>query len=667
MPTSEQPDKSARPDKPDKPDKPSEAASGLPRVPGRGPKDGKSSAVSVGGLASGAHAVRSGAVSGAAIKKVFVPRATSPRALGGLLQKHAELSEAVLLEVLAEQEELRRGGGAVTEGTRLGELLVKRRAVTEEQVLSALGIQFDLPVALELKPETIEPDLAQRVPINFAKQHRLLLLRRQPDTGIVEVGIADPTAVHVLDDVRRAVGGDVEAVLIPEGLIVEAINKVYSRDRIDADLQKHEDTADEAETEEDVDLVDLNDEAPIIRWVNSVIFHAVRMRASDIHMEPHEKDLGVRYRIDNVLEEYKRAPRNFINSITARVKIMAGLNIAEKRLPQDGRIRRKIAGKDIDMRVATVPTGFGERITIRLLDRSAVLLNLSDLGFGEDHLTTMSEMINRPHGIILVTGPTGSGKTTTLYAALSQINTPDINILTVEDPVEYQLEGISQIQVNPKIELTFASSIRSFLRHDPDVIMVGEIRDHETAQMAITASLTGHLVLSTIHTNDAASAVTRLIDMGIEPFLVTSSLATVLAQRLVRRLCPSCREPYKPTPLELERLAIPVDRFFAGAYYVAAYKTKAPPPPPGMLYRRHEGGCGACSKRGYSGRSAIYELLVINDEVRELSLRKTDSTTLKRAALKSGMRTLRTDGAGKVMWGITSVEEVMLVTAEDKE
>ncbi len=524
-----------------KPAVPGPPRSGAPAAPPRGPKEtSKSTSGTATAMTSGAYPARGPGASGAvAPKKVFTPRPASPRALGGLLRNSAELSEAVLLETLAEQEELRRGGGATTEGTRLGELLVKRRAVTEDQVLQALGVQFDLPVMLELKPETIEPDLAQRVPINFAKQHRLLLLRRQPGTGIVEVGIADPTAVHVLDDVRRAVGGDVEAVLIPESQIVEAINKVYSRDRIDADLHKHDDDAEEAETEEDVDLVDLNDEAPIIRWVNSVIFHAVRMRASDIHMEPHEKDFVVRYRVDNNLEEYKRAPRNFINSITARVKIMAGLNIAEKRLPQDGRIRRKIAGKDIDMRVATVPTGFGERITIRLLDRSAVLLNLSDLGFGEDHLETMTSMINRPHGIILVTGPTGSGKTTTLYAALSQINTPDINILTVEDPVEYQLDGISQIQVNPKIELTFAASIRSFLRHDPDVIMVGEIRDQETASMAITASLTGHLVLSTIHTNDAASAVTRLIDMGIEPFLVTSSLATVLAQRLVRRLCPS--------------------------------------------------------------------------------------------------------------------------------
>ncbi|HMY56742.1 MAG TPA: type II secretion system ATPase GspE [Pseudomonadota bacterium] len=599
---------------------------------------------------------------------VLVPsRPVSARSLGALLQKHAGLSEVLLREALSEQEDLRRSGGGQTEGTRLGEILLRRRSVTEEQVLRALGHQFGLDVLLEIRPDTIDQDLVQRIPINFAKQHTVVLLRRNQADDTVEAAIADPTAVHVLDDIARVVLAEVSPYLAPAHQILEAINKVYSRAGIDAELQKDEETTEEAETEEDVDLVDVSDEAPIIRWVNSVIFHAVRVKASDIHFEPREKDMVVRYRIDNVLEEYKKAPRTFINSIVARVKIMAGLNIAEKRLPQDGRIRRKIAGKDIDMRVATVPTAFGERITVRLLDKSSVLLDLADLGFGADHLETMVEMINRPHGILLVTGPTGSGKTTTLYAALSKINTPDINILTVEDPVEYQLEGISQVQVNPKIDLTFAAAIRSFLRHDPDVIMVGEIRDQETASMAITASLTGHLVFSTIHTNDAAGAVTRLVDMGIEPFLVTSSLMGVLAQRLVRRLCIHCRETYKPTATELSRLAIPAEDFFAGRYKVATYITKAPPPPPGHLYRAREGGCNVCSQRGYQGRSAIYELLEITDAVRELSLKKADAATLKKAAIHSGMRTLRTDGAGKVLAGITSIEEVMLVTAEDKE
>jgi general secretion pathway protein E len=603
--------------------------------------------------------------------RVFPPppplKPAPPRSLGSLLRTHFGLTEEALRDGLNEQEELRRAGGAALEGGRIGEILVKHKVVSESDVLRALGMQFDLPVNESLRPESVDADLAQRVPINFAKAHRLLLLRRDLERDVVEMAIADPTAVHVLDDVARSVGADIEPVLVPEIQIVEAINKIYAQGRIDTELERDEDTAEEGETEEDVDLVDLNDEAPIIRWVNSVIFHSVRVRASDIHIEPREKDLLVRFRIDNVLEEYKKAPRNFINSIIARVKIMAGLNIAEKRLPQDGRIRRKIAGKDIDMRVATVPTSFGERITIRLLDRSSVLLDLADLGFGDDHLATMFDLINRPHGILLVTGPTGSGKTTTLYAALSKINTPDINILTVEDPVEYQLEGISQIQVNPKIDLNFAAAIRSFLRHDPDVIMVGEIRDQETASMAITASLTGHLVFSTIHTNDAAGAMTRLIDMGIEPFLVTSSLMGVLAQRLVRRLCPNCRESYVPSAEELGRLGLSAEEFFDGKIAIASYKTKAGPPPRGHLFRVHAGGCGTCTGRGYGGRSAIYELLIIDDNVRALSLKRSDSTTLKRAALAAGMRTLRMDGAGKVMAGITSLEEVMLVTAEDKE
>ncbi|MFO0574936.1 MAG: type II secretion system ATPase GspE [Polyangia bacterium] len=623
-------------------------------------------------LASGRHpAISTGKLVLGSTKSPAAPvssrRPAGPRAIGALLLRAGAITETALLEALVEQEELRQKGMSQTEGSRLGEILVRRKAATEEQVLRALGEQFDLPVLTEVKPESVDPDLAHRVPINFAKQHHLLLIRRDPESGAVEVAIADPTAVHALDDVRRAVEADVLPVLAPEAQLTEAINKIYSRDRIDTELSEKAEGEEEQETEEDVDLVDLNDEAPIIRWVNSVIFHAVRVRASDIHMEPREKDFVVRYRIDNVLEEYKRAPRNFINAIVARVKIMAGLNIAEKRLPQDGRIRRKIAGKDIDMRVATVPTSFGERITIRLLDKSSVLLDLADLGFGNDHLATMFDLINRPHGILLVTGPTGSGKTTTLYAALSKINTPDINILTVEDPVEYQLEGISQVQVNPKIELTFASAIRSFLRHDPDVIMVGEIRDHETAGMAITASLTGHLVFSTIHTNDSSGAVTRLIDMGIEPFLVTSSLAGVLAQRLVRRLCVKCREPYRPTDGELERIGLSPAQFWKGGVHIADYITRAPQPEYGTFFRAHQGGCAACTGRGYSGRSAIYELLGITDEIRELSLRKSDSSAIKRAALRGGMRTLRLDGAGKVMAGITSVEEVMLVTAEDKE
>ncbi|MDB4970121.1 MAG: ral secretory pathway protein, partial [Myxococcales bacterium] len=398
-----------------------------------------------------------------------------------------------------------------------------------------------------------------------------------------------------------------------------------------------------------------------------LLFNAVKERASDIHIVPGYMEVMVRYRIDGELYESRRAARQFMPSIISRVKIMAGLNIAEKRLPQDGRIRRKIAGKDIDMRVATAPGVNGERITIRLLDRSTVLHDLSDIGFGDDHLVVIDELIHRPHGIVLVTGPTGSGKTTTLYACLAKINTPDLNILTVEDPVEYQLEGITQVPVNTKIDLTFASVLRSYLRHDPDVIMVGEIRDGDTAAMAIQASLTGHLVFSTVHTNDAAGAITRLVDMGIEPFLVASSLVGLLAQRLVRRLCPECRVLYRPSEDELRKLTIDPTAFYAGEVKIPPLRTKYTPPAKGMLYQARDGGCPRCSKSGYLGRMGIYELLLMDNDIRQLALKNTDSNTIKQTAIAKGMRTLRDDGMAKVLAGVTTIEEVMIVTAEDKQ
>jgi general secretion pathway protein E len=345
------------------------------------------------------------------------------------------------------------------------------------------------------------------------------------------------------------------------------------------------------------------------------------------------------------------------------VKIMSGLNIAEKRLPQDGRIRRKIGGKDIDMRVATVPTAAGERVTIRLLDRSSVLLGLGDVGMTGQCLTTIRDIIKRPHGIMLVTGPTGSGKTTTLYACLSEINAPDLNILTIEDPVEYQLEGISQTQVQSKIDLTFANGLRSFLRHDPDVIMVGEIRDVETAEIAITASLTGHFVLSTIHTNDAAGAVTRLVDMGIEPFLVASSMVGLMAQRLVRRPCPDCAEPITPTLEVLKQLAIDPDQFFAGACPIPDVPGARQLPPATVLSAR---GCPMCTGVGYRGRTGIYEMLVVDDPVRQLTLQKADANRIRASAVERGMVTLRMDGAQKVLAGLTTAEEVLLTTAESE-
>lgn len=552
------------------------------------------------------------------------------------------------------------------EGGRIGEALCKARACTEEDVLRALGVQLGIGYAATVDGKEVDGDLAAQVPIGFAKQHRLLPVKK--DGALVVVAVADPLDVGGLDDLRSQLKAELAPILVPSNKILDAINQVYGRKQDAGNLGERNEEDEMTQGEELVDILDVNDEAPIIRWVNALLFNAVKERASDIHIEPGEKDVIVRYRIDGVLYETRRAARQFIPSIISRVKIMAGLNIAEKRLPQDGRIRRKIAGKDIDMRVATAPTvKGGERITIRLLDRDNVLHDLADIGFGDDHLRQMDDLIHRPHGILLVTGPTGSGKTTTLYACLAKINSPDLNILTIEDPVEYQLDGISQVAVNEKIDLTFSNGLRSFLRHDPDVIMVGEIRDLPTAEIAIQASLTGHLVLSTIHTNDAAGGITRLVDLGVQPFLVASSLMALLAQRLVRRLCKDCRETYTPTEEDLISLGIKPAEFFAGTAHGVKFKNEAPPPP-GMLFRAREGGCATCLNAGYKGRTAIYELLMVDEQVRQLAIKNADAGTIKRAATEgSGMRTLREDGAQKVLAGMTSAAEVLMITTGDSD
>jgi general secretion pathway protein E len=576
--------------------------------------------------------------------------------LGELLVAHCRVTPDAIERALAKQRD---------EGGLLGEVLLRLKLIDEDQLAQALSLQSEIPYLRDLpRAEDIPVELIDKLPINFARQ-RLVLPLGRAGSGRVMIAVADPAAVDVIDAVAVLLGEPVDPVVASGAKIVDAINKTYSRLRGSHELEegakKDDDEDAEFQSEELVDMLDANDEAPIIRWVNSLMFQAAKERASDIHIEPGEKDVVVRYRVDGVLREAKRAPKKFQASITARVKIMAGLNIAEKRLPQDGRIRRKMAGKDVDMRVATAPTAGGERITIRLLDRSSVLLGLADIGFAEDHLAIIRGIIKRPHGILLVTGPTGSGKTTTLYACLSEINAPDINILTVEDPVEYQLEGISQTQVNSKIDLTFASGLRSFLRHDPDVIMVGEIRDRETAEVAITASLTGHLVFSTVHTNDAAGGITRLIDMGIEPFLVASSLVGLLAQRLVRRPCYECARPVRPSEEILHELGLDPRTFFAGGYDFPKVKGLHPPPV-GTVYEPV--GCAACGQLGYRGRTGIYEMLLISDQVRRLCLDKADAGTIRNAAVEHGMVSLRFDGARKVVLGMTTPEEVMLMTAE---
>ncbi len=566
------------------------------------------------------------------------------RPLGQILVQSFGLMPEKLDEALKQQAE---------KGGRLGEVLVGMKAVTEEDVTRALAAQLDLPYLNLIGIDDIDPELVKRVPINFAKQARIIPLKDGGES--IVIAVADPLDTAVLDHARMLLQRDVSPSVATARTVIDAINQVYDRsineaeqvvDEMEAlDLDKAE-----AEIEATKDLIESDDdEAPIIRLVNSLLYRAAKERASDIHIEPMERELSVRFRIDGDLQEVIKPPKRYQNSILSRVKIMASLNIAEKRLPQDGRIRIKLAGRDIDIRVSTVPVAYGERIVLRLLDKSSTVLDLAEIGMGQEILDQVDDLIKRPHGIILVTGPTGSGKTTTLYAALSRINTPDKNILTVEDPVEYQLKGIGQMAINPKIELTFAAGLRSFLRQDPDVIMVGEIRDKETAEIAIQASLTGHLVFSTVHTNDAAGAVTRLVEMGVEPFLVASSLTGVLAQRLVRRVCDACRQPYRPSDTELEKLGMTRERFnaFGGDLVFKA------------------GSCNECGKRGYRGRTGIYELLLVDDDIRQLILKNVDSSTIKKKAMEKGMLILLDDGARKVAAGETTIAEVLSVTQED--
>ncbi|MCL2012784.1 MAG: type II secretion system ATPase GspE [Cystobacterineae bacterium] len=538
-------------------------------------------------------------------------------------------------------------------GQFLGEILLEMKAIAPEQLGRALSIQLGYPFLEELSKNTVDYELVKLIPINFAKQAVLVPLHKEGDK--IAIAVANPLDFSALDQARLCLNSALNIYIATPNTIVDAINLSFERS-----MNAAEEVVDEMEAqdldmvghelEETQDLLDAGDEAPIIRLVNSLLFRAAKERASDIHIEPMEQGVTIRFRVDGVLQEIIKTPKRYQNSILSRIKIMARLNIAEKRLPQDGRIRIRLAGRDIDIRVSVIPTAFGERIVMRLLDKSGTILDLSEIGMGPSILGPIDEAIRRSHGIILVTGPTGSGKTTTLYGALNRLNTPDVNILTVEDPVEYQLPGIGQMAIQPKIGLTFAAGLRSFLRQDPDIIMVGEIRDRETAQIAIEASLTGHLVLSTVHTNDSAGAVIRLVEMGIEPFLVASSLTTVLAQRLVRRLCTECRIAYEPTEEEVAKLGVSLENFLMLSQNKPIYKASS---------------CSTCNKSGYRGRTGIYELLLVDDEIRQIVLKSTDSSAIKKRAILNGMTTLLDDGTAKVAMGETSIAEVLSVTQED--
>ncbi len=579
--------------------------------------------------------------------------------LGEILLDIGALAPGQLDEALEHQVEA---------GGLLGETLVKLKMINPGDLTKALAIQFEIPMIDEIPLEKVDTELVGSMPISYAKAHGLLPLYRED--GHVHVVMSDPLKQAALGDIQAMLGACPLVTLAEPDRVLEAINWVYDKasktaDSVIADIEEEDFSTEIQHLEEITDLLDDPNEAPIIRFVNSLLTQAVKDRASDIHIEPFERDLSVRFRIDGVLYEVVKPSKRLQAAVISRVKIMSGLNIAERRLPQDGRIRIKIAGRDIDIRTSTVPVSYGERVVMRLLDRTQAQLGLGEVGLAPDKLVAFRSLIRRPHGILLVTGPTGSGKTTTLYAALTEINSPELNILTVEDPVEYQLKGIGQMQVNPKIDLTFASGLRAFLRQDPDVIMVGEIRDGETADIAIQASLTGHLVLSTLHTNDAAGAVTRLIDMGVEPFLVSSSLLAIMAQRLVRKVCPDCRRPQPTTAEDLARIGLTRDRIREITALIDRTEEVAESPDDRLVFY-HAVGCQACLGTGYRGRTGIYELLTVDDDIRALFLSGVDSSTIKRRALEKGMLTLRDDGVRKAAAGTTTLAEVLRVTQEDQ-
>ncbi len=537
---------------------------------------------------------------------------------------------------------------------RIGEVLMDMGYCEEDHILTALAEQFGLPYERDLKSK-IEPALTVRPPISFIREY--YMAPYQAENGVFRVAVNDPVNLLPLDDLRLLLGGEVTPVLCRREEIQAIIDGYFDRqgenaaDMIDnivlAETEDEEgniQTLDASDSKRD--LLDLANEAPIIKLINLLISGAVKERASDIHIEPFERDVRVRYRIDGVLYEKFTMPKSQQAAVTSRIKIMANLNIAEHRLPQDGRIKIRLSGKEIDVRVSVIPIAHGERVVMRILEKGTFLFGLEELGMDRHDYTIVDKLIMSSHGIILVTGPTGSGKSTTLYAALQRVNSPDKNIITVEDPIEYQMQGIGQIQVRPKIGLTFAAGLRSILRQDPDVILVGEIRDHETAEMAVQASLTGHLVFATLHTNDSAGAITRLVNMGIEPFLVSSSTIAIMAQRLVREICPYCKEEYTPDRESFLELGVPASEVDGRT----AWRGK---------------GCDRCQGRGYYGRTGIFELLTMTPRIQDLTLKGADSNIIKREAKREGMRTLREDGACKVLQGATTIEEVMRVTRDE--
>jgi general secretion pathway protein E len=557
------------------------------------------------------------------------------RLLGEILVAEGLTSPDAVARALARQR---------TTGELIGEALVALGVVTQEEVLRALATQQELPFLSRDEMPSALPVL-KNLSAKYLRTYAVCPV--SVEGGQLTVATSDPRNPVVLDDLRQTTGLTVKLVISSPEAITEAIDRTYDGANASALQRIVEGMEDERGPDGDEDVSHLRDmafEAPVVRLVNLLIENAITAEASDIHIEPFEDTLRIRYRIDGILYDQEAPPRRLQAAVTSRIKIMAEMNIAERRLPQDGRIRVNLHGARVDIRVSTIPTVHGESIVMRLLQRSSVFLPLDKLGFPADTLTRFESLIKRPHGIILVTGPTGSGKTTTLYAALDKINSPDRKIITIEDPVEYQLKGVNQIPVKPKIGLTFATGLRHIVRQDPDVILVGEIRDLETAEIAIQASLTGHLVFSTLHTNDAPAAITRLQDMGVEPYLVASVLEAVLAQRLVRRICIACRVADTPSAADLDALGVtagPNTRLFRGK------------------------GCEECRGTGYRGRMGIYELFPITEDARSLILRRAPARDIRQHAIVAGMVTLRMDGWRRAREGMTTVDEILRVTQED--
>ncbi|MDI6703749.1 MAG: type IV-A pilus assembly ATPase PilB [bacterium] len=564
--------------------------------------------------------------------------------LGDLLVNAGVISEAQLQDALEDQRKT---------NDRLGRVLTRLGFVTEEVMVAFLASHLNIPYVNLSELDEVDPDMRRLVPEFLVRRQFVFPISKDGNT--LTVAMADPLNVLAIDDISLITGCQVKVVVATETEIRKAIERYYGRLDILGDIirnieEKEVELVKEDENEEEIDigkLISEGGEAPVVNLVNHILAEAIKAGASDIHIEPYEKSLRTRYRIDGILYEVVSPPKHVQAAVVSRIKIMSRLDIAERRLPQDGRCKVRLEGKEVDLRVSIVPTNFGEKVVMRILDPATLCLDMTALGFEPDVLSIYQKNIQVPYGIILDTGPTGCGKSTTLYSTLSSLNSPDKNIMTIEDPIEYVLPGINQVHVKPDIGLDFASGLRAFLRQDPDIILVGEIRDRETAEVAINAALTGHLVLSTLHTNDAPSAVTRLINMGIEPFLIASTVVMCIAQRLVRVICPKCKEPYEVSSKTLENVGIQVEK---GRERVTLYRGT---------------GCKNCTNIGYRGRTAIFEVMPIDDTIRDLVLNRKPSHIVKKAAKEAGMVTLRDAAIRKVLNGITTVEELLRVTFEE--